>query len=148
MRLLIGIGAGIVAALLLLLLIETFGDVLYPLPEPDGAVDPREQAQLISDQPFPAKLIILLAWFGGTLAGAGLAIRLGGRRIIAWLVALAVVVRNVFAMSAIAYPGWMWLAAILLPLIAAWAARRYVPGPAPIEPVAAAPPLGPGPNWL
>ncbi len=147
MRWLIGIGAGVAAALLLLLLIETFGDVVFPLPEPDGAVDPRAQAQLIPNQPFPAKLIILLAWFGGTLVGAGLAIRLGGRRIIGWTVALAVMVRNVFAMSAIAYPGWMWLAGIFLPLAGAWVAWRYMPRPFAPQ-AAAVPPPGPGPNWL
>lgn len=144
MRWLIGTGAGVVAALLLLFMIETFGDLVYPLPEPDGAVDPREQAQLISNQPFAAKLLILTAWFAGTLVGAGLAVRLAGSRLPVWPVALAVIVRNVFAMSALAYPGWMWLAAILLPILAAWLAARYMPRPAAAEPAL----LGPGPHWL
>ena len=146
MRWLVGIGAGVIAALLVLLLIESFGDLLYPLPEPDGPVDPREQAQLIPDQPFPAKFLILLAWFGGTLAGAGVAIRLAGRRIFAWPIGFAVILRNLFAMSAIAYPGWMWIAGVLLPLVAAWVAWRYMPRP-PVPVAYEVPTAGPGPTW-
>ncbi len=145
MRWLIGIGAGIVAALLVLFLIEGIGGLLYPLPEPDGPIDPREQAQLISDQPLPAKLIIILAWFGGSLVGAGVAIKLGAKRIFTWGVAFAVIIRNLFAMSAIAYPGWMWFAAILLPLLAVWVAWRYLPRPVPAA--YALPTAGPGPTW-
>ena len=147
MRWLIGIGAGIVAGVLLLLLVQAFGDLLYPLPQPDGAIDPREQAQLIPDQPFPYKIIVLLAWFGGALVGAGVAIRLGGRRLFAFAVATAVVIRNVFAMSAIAYPGWMWFAAILLPFGAAWLAWRYMPLRSALPQAIAVPTDGPGSTW-
>jgi hypothetical protein len=146
MRWLIGIGAGVAAALLVLLLVEGFGSLVYPLPEPEGAIDPRAQAQLIPNQPFPAKLITILAWGGGTLVGAGVAVHLGGKRIFAFLVALAVMLRNAFALSAMAHPGWMWFAAVLLPLAAAWAAWRYVPKRVPAEePAPAMPP--PGPTW-
>jgi hypothetical protein len=151
MRWLIGIGAGVIAALLVVLLVEAFGSVLYPLPEVTGAIDPREQAQWIPNQPFPAKLLHLLAWGGGTLVGAGLAIHLGARRIFAFVVALAVMLRNSFALSAMAYPGWMWFAAVLLPLAAAWAAWRYMPRRVPAaEPAPLMPPppgTGPGPTW-
>jgi hypothetical protein len=148
MRWLIGIGAGVIAALVAVLLIEGFGSFLYPLPDPAGAVDPREQAQWIAEQPFPAKLLHLIAWFGGTLVGAGVAVHLGGKRIFAFLVALAVMLRNVFALSAMAYPGWMWFAATLLPLAAAWTAWRYVPKRAPRpDPAATMMPPPPGPSW-
>ena len=143
MRWLIAIGAGIIAALIAVLLIEGFGSLLYPLPELRGAIDPRAQAQLIPNQPFFAKLIILIAWGGGTMVGAGVTIHLGGRRIFAFLVALAVMIRNSFTLSAMAYPGWMWFAAVLLPLVGAWATWRYMPRRAPAVP---AEPAGTMPN--
>jgi len=142
MRWLIGIGAGVVAALLVVLLIEGFGSLLYPLPELRAPVDPRAQAQLIPNQPIFAKLIILIAWTAGAMVGAGITIHMSGRRIFAFTVALAVIVRNVFALSAMAYPAWMWFAAVLLPIAGAWAAWRYMPrrsAAAPVEPAATMP---------
>jgi hypothetical protein len=124
MRMGLGIVAGLVVAFLCVFAVEWVGHSLYPPPAGLDASDPADQARLMAAMPAAAKATVLLAWFGGALAGAWTADRIAGRGLAGWVVALLVIAAGVATMLVIPHPAWMWSGGIALPLLAAWIADR------------------------
>jgi hypothetical protein len=124
MRIVIGIVAGAVVAVLCVAGIEMAGHLVFPPPLGTDLTDPAQVARIMENVPWPALAFVAAAWFIGALAGASVANRIAGRALAGWIVILLVLAAGIYTMTTIPHPAWMWAMGILLPLIAGWLAQR------------------------
>ena len=66
----VGVVAGLVVAMLVVMAVEGAGHAMFPPPEGLDITRPEDQAQLMELIPLGAKIAVVVAWFLGALAGA------------------------------------------------------------------------------
>lgn len=120
----VGIVAGVIAAGVVVALVEGLGHMVFPPPPGLDVTKPEDQARLMEVIPLAAKIAVVAAWFLGALAGAWVVLRLSGYRPAAWVVAGVMVALSLITTQMFPHPLWMVVAAIALPLLAAWLALR------------------------
>ena len=124
-RTVLGVLVGVVVGLVVISVVEGMGHTLFPPPPGVNLTDPAQLSTVMAKIPLQAKIVVLLAWALGTLAGASSANLLAGRR--AWagrIVALIVLALAGFNMTTIAHPPWMMAGAVVGVLLAAALADR------------------------
>lgn len=129
MRIVAGILAGAVIAVLCILGIEYVGHHVFPPPPGTDLTDPAQVARLMENVPPAALAFVAAAWFIGALVGAWAANRIALRGLAGWVVALLVIAAGAATMMQIPHPAWMWAIGIVLPLIAGWLAQRLAKVP-------------------
>ena len=138
MRKVLGVGAGVIAAFLLIALLETIGTTLYPLPaelESMESADSAAIAAAIAEIPLPAKMLVVIGWLVGTLGGAWLALRISNWRWSGWIVAALVIAAGFVNIALLPHPFWMQICAVAMPLAGGWLAARFHRKPYPGEPL-------------
>ncbi len=125
MRIVLGVVAGMVIAVLCVFGIEMVGHLVYPPPSGIDPSDPADLEGLMAAVPIGALAFVIAAWLVGSLLGAWAANAIGRRAVAGWIVALLIIAGGVWTMATIPHPAWMWAAGILLPLLAAWLAQRF-----------------------
>lgn len=124
--------AGLVAAALVVGLVESFSSSIYPAPPGLAMTDKVAMEAYMRSLPMGALIMVLVAWFDGTMAGAFLASLLTGgqERWPALVVAASMLAGALFTMMEIPHPPWMAMVGISLFFPAAeagrWLHRRYV----------------------
>ena len=124
MRRILGTALGTIAALALLIAVETLAHWLYPAPLGFDTVNRAELAAAMAAVPLPAKLLVAFGWFAAAFGGAWLALRVCDGRWAGWLVALLVVAGNIVNFAALPHPLWMQALGVLLPLLGGALAQR------------------------
>jgi hypothetical protein len=112
--------AGIAAMIATIMLIEGVAHAAFPTPPVAGA----EMARIIAMMPAAAKVLVVLGWFAGPLAGAALAARLTPWRPAPWIVAGLALAGGVATVVMIPHPPAMSIAAVAGPLLALWSGVR------------------------
>lgn len=138
MRKLLGVGAGVIAAFLLIALLETIGTTIYPLPaelESMESADSAAIAAAIAEIPLPAKILVVVGWLVGTLGGAWLALRISDWRWSGWIVAALVIAAGLVNVALLPHPFWMQASTVAMPLVGGWLAARLHRKPYPGEPL-------------
>jgi Na+/H+ antiporter NhaA len=107
---------GIVVAFVLLWLAQYAGSEISPA---EYDVDTGEI--LI---PLGSTIALIVGWFVGTFGGAWLAMRISGGDGPGWIVAGAVIGAAVYSAADFSDTWWIMALGVLVPLIAAWAAKR------------------------
>lgn len=125
-RRVLGSVAGIVVCILVITLVEGAGHMLFPPPPGTDMRDPAQVARVVDVIPLPAKVMVAVAWFLGSLAGAATALVTSRWPAAAWIVAAMVIAGAIISYTQIPHPLWMQAAGVLLPLAAAWLALRLV----------------------
>ena len=120
--------AGVVAAVLVVVLVDTLVGSMYPLPDGTDLNDPASMRAAIAAMPAAAFALLLGGWVVAAAAGAYLAARLARRSpaLHGLIVAIFVLVATIANLAAIPHPMWLWPAAIILIPAAGWAATRMV----------------------
>ncbi|MES2059116.1 MAG: hypothetical protein V4564_24455 [Pseudomonadota bacterium] len=126
---------GAIAAMAIVSLVELLAGRLYPLGGELDVADADAAAAIMGAAPFPAKLLVVLAWFLGALGGAWLALRISDWRWSGWIIALLVVAGAITMIVMLPHPLWMQACAIVMPLIGGWIAVRVHHKPYPGEPL-------------
>ncbi len=126
-RIIGGIVAGAATAVAVIMLIETIGHLAFPLPDDLALRDPETVAEPVPAMPAAAKLIVVMAWFGGALAGGYVAKRICGRRWAAWAIAALVAAAGIVNVMMIPHPVWMQIAAVIAPLVGGLLAEHLIP---------------------
>lgn len=126
LRTALGILAGVVVAGIAVFVVEGLGHALFPPPADLNLADPQDQARLIAAMPVAAKLMVVLAWFLGALAGSAAAMAIARKPLAGWVVAVVMVALSGWTTQMFPHPTWMVVAAVVLPLVAVWLARRLV----------------------
>ena len=127
-RTILGAVAGLVTAVLTIMLVELLGQAVYP---PPPGLDPKvtaDMAQIIAMQPFAAWLFVVAAWTIGAFDGgfvAALIARKGHPRAAAIVPALLVMTGVAMMMVLMPdHPKWMAICGLLLPIPAALIGAR------------------------
>ncbi|HRI65543.1 MAG TPA: hypothetical protein PK156_14945 [Polyangium sp.] len=125
-RLMLGMVAGVVAGGLTTGIVETIVHNYIFKPPPGFDASNPEALRLIMDEiPLGAKVGVIVAWGMGVLVGGTLAAFLARRGpMTAWWVGAILFGMAGMTMLSIPHPAWMWVAAILTTIIAAFAAGR------------------------
>jgi xanthosine utilization system XapX-like protein len=124
--------AGMLAAALVVGLVESLSNSIYPAPVGLNPADKAAMEAYMRSLPIGAFIMLLVGWFDGTMAGAFLAtLMTGGReRWPSLAVAGAMLAGALFTMMQIPHPPWVAMVGIALffPAAAAgrWLHRRYV----------------------
>lgn len=130
LRLVLGIVAGLVLAVVLVGAFEMAGHAVFPPPAGIDLKDPAQLAAVMDRIPLAAKLWVVGAWTLAT-AIAGLVAAVTAKRAwAAWVVAGAVGVLAAATVLMIPHPTWMKVAAVAGPALGGWlavlAARRIL----------------------
>jgi hypothetical protein len=122
LRVLAGIVAGMVVAMVLVVAVEFFGSVVHPLPEGFGGTT-EELCRHVENYPPWVLAVVVVAWAVTAFAGAWAAKRIGN---LASLVAvgLILVAALLLNLSQLPYPLWFKIANVLAIPAAVFAAGR------------------------
>jgi hypothetical protein len=123
--------AGVVAALVMVVLMDRVAGSLYALPSGTDPNNPESMRQAVATLPVAAFLLLLAGWVLAGGVGSYTAARLAthARATHGLIVALFMVVATVGNLAKIPHPVWMWPASIILIPAAGWAATRLVARP-------------------
>ena len=123
--------AGVVAAVFVVILMDTLVGNIYSLPAGADATNPDSLRQAVAALPVGAFLILVAGWVLAAGVGSYLAARLAthARAIHGMIVALFVLVATVANLAKIPHPFWLWPATIVLIPAAGWAAAKLVTRP-------------------
>lgn len=122
---------GVIAALFVVMLMDTLVSNIYSLPSGTDATNPEGLRQAVAALPVAAFLILVAGWVFAAAVGSYLAARLAthARAIHGMIVALFVLVATVANLAKIPHPFWLWPATIILIPAAGWAAAKLVTRP-------------------
>jgi hypothetical protein len=119
---------GVVAAVVVVGLMDALAGSLYALPPGTDPSDPESFRQAVATLPVQAFLILLAGWILAAGIGAYIAARLAthARATHGLIVAFFVLVATVGNLATIPHPVWMWPASIILIPAAGWVATKLV----------------------
>ena len=135
-RSLLGVLAGAVVAVVVIMIVESLGMWLYALPAGVDTTDPAAIAAAIPLLPLGAFLFVLASWVLGAAAGALVALRVarGPARWPGLAVGCLVLLGAAYNMMTIPHPTWFMgaaVAGIVAATLAATARRRTAAGSTP-----------------
>jgi hypothetical protein len=122
---------GVIAAVFVVILMDTLVGNIYSLPAGTDASNPESLRQAVAALPVAAFVILVAGWVLAAGVGSYLAARLAthARVVHGMIVALFVLVATVANLAKIPHPLWLWPATIILIPAAGWAAARLVVRP-------------------
>jgi hypothetical protein len=116
MRKVLGVLAGIVAAMVTITLCEFLSHAIAPQ-APAPMDDPAALATYVERMPDTLKGLVVLGWFLGALVGGFVALRITGWSRATWFVAGAIALGGVFNALQLPSPVWMQIATVLAPAL-------------------------------
>jgi hypothetical protein len=116
-----GVVSGIVAAFLIVLLLELLGHAIYPPPPGINLHDPEALKTIIDQLPLGAIVMVLVAWGVGSFVGAFDAAAIAGRARITHGMIVGGIVMSfaIVTMIVIPHPVWFMAASVFVVLIPA-----------------------------
>jgi hypothetical protein len=119
---------GVVAAVFVVILMDTLVGNIYSLPAGTDPSNPDSLRQAVAALPVAAFLILVTGWVLAAGVGSYLAARLAthARLVHGMIVALFVLVATIANLAKIPHPFWLWPATIILIPAAGWAAAKLV----------------------
>jgi hypothetical protein len=120
--------AGVVAALFVVILMDTVAGNIWALPAGTDPNNPESMRQAVATLPTAAFLLLLTGWVLAGGVGSYVAARLAthARAAHGLIVALFVLVATVGNLAKFPHPAWLWVASIILIPVAGWAATKLV----------------------
>lgn len=122
MRKVLGVVAGVIVAMLTIMLVEFVGHGVYPPPPELDLTSADGMAAYIATVAPGAMLFVVVAWFLGALTGGWTALRLSDWTIATWIVAAVIACAGVYNATQIPAPLWMQISTVLAPALGGWAA--------------------------
>lgn len=124
-RKIIAVIGGIVVGAVVVFAAESVGHGLYPPPTDINLNNPEDMKRLVAAMPVEAKILVVIAWFLGALAGAWTAIKISAMPSLGWTIGLVFALLSLVTVFSIPHPVWMMACALIVPFVAAWIAVRY-----------------------
>ncbi len=125
MRAFLGILLGAGIAVVVIWLMTGVAHVFYPGSFAEAALTPPgEFADPLVMVPLRAKLVLILGWFLGALAGASVTNLVTRHGYLGWVVAGLVVLYGLLLSILYPHPTWLALSAVVLPLLGGYLARK------------------------
>ena len=123
-RVALGLVAGIVLALAVIMGIEGLSAQFFPIPANFASMDRVDQGVVMDELPFLPKALVLLGWGVAAALGGVAARAIGGKDRLAWAIAALVIAGALVTSFTIPHPLWMRLGAVFAPLAGGWLAAR------------------------
>ena len=122
---------GVVAAVFVVILMDTLVGNIYSLPAGTDPNNPDSLRQAVAALPVTAFLILVAGWILAAGVGSYLAARFAtyARLAHGMIVALFVLVATIANLAKIPHPFWLWPATIILIPAAGWAAGKLATRP-------------------
>jgi sorbitol-specific phosphotransferase system component IIBC len=120
--------AGVVAALFVVILMDTVAGNIWALPAGTDPNNPESMRQAVATLPTAAFLLLLAGWVLAGGVGSYIAARFAthARATHGLIVAFFVLVATVGNLAKFPHPAWLWVASIILIPVAGWAATKLV----------------------
>lgn len=129
-RTILGMLAGVVVMVGVILGVEAIGHRIYPPPAGLDPINPQHAAAFatfVAAMPFAAKAMLALAWTLGAFVGGLVAAKIARHQLAPALLVALVVMTGVVGMAvAVPHPWWLVAAGLLLPIPAALLATHRV----------------------
>lgn len=121
--------AGVVVAMLLVMIVEMLGHAVYPPPTDLNFADPDSMQAYISTLPVGALLFVAAAWFVATLGGVLVACYIGTARnmIFAGVITGLMLLATTYNLVVIPHPVWFSITGVAGILVAAWLGLQLAP---------------------
>lgn len=133
-RKILGIFAGVVLAMVVMIGLEMAGHAAMPPPAGLDPADPEDLKQMVASASLAAKAWVVFAWFAAAAAGGWVARRLSRADWAGWVIAGLILVGGIANIMMIPHPLWMQIAAVVAPLLGGWVVTRLpVGGSAPVS---------------
>ena len=113
-RIILGIIAGLIAAVITVALVEMLGHLIYPPPPGVDVSDPEQLSAIMSTIPLGAKIAVLIAWAVGIIVGSVVAMLISKKPWSAWIVGGFILLMGAITMYMIPHPLWMVIATPLV----------------------------------
>lgn len=122
LRKVVAIIFGVIVAVVLIMVVETFGHTLYPPPDDLDFTDMDKMAAYVDGLPIGALLFVMAAWVAGTLGGGLLACAIAREQpmVYAFSIAGMVLLGTVFTLTQIHHPIWFSITSVIAILLTAW----------------------------
>ena len=133
LRMILGTVAGVVTAMVVIMVLEMGGHMLFPPPAGLDPMNPDHVAEIIAAMPIGAFVYILVCYVAGTAAGGVTGNLIARRRWPALVVGGLIAVGSVANAFMIGQPLWVNAAAVILPLVTAWLVSRRFGDDAPVR---------------
>ncbi|TMJ20226.1 MAG: hypothetical protein E6G92_10880 [Alphaproteobacteria bacterium] len=145
MRAVLGIVAGLIAGYLVLILIGIVAvGATYSVPHDVNLYNSRQVVELVLNMPAGPKIGLLVAIFGGTLAGAALAKLISRQAWPAWTVTIVYAILAGLGVMPFPIAAWMQAVTVAAPLLGGLIGNHLVKtAPTVVEPVGASEPAPP-----
>ena len=109
LRRILGVTAGIIVFIVVVMVMDGISHQLHPLPE---GMDPQDQAAMtehIASAPFGAMFVVMLGWILGTLGGAFAAAKISSthKRLAAGIVGALAFAGTTMNLFMLPHPWWM-----------------------------------------
>lgn len=125
LRTIVGVMLGSLVGFIVTGTIESVGHSLFPPPAGVNLTDPAQMKSIMSVIPAQAKVMVLIAWVLGVLAGASSANVIAGRQALAGRITSGILIAlSIWTMVTITHPVWFMILATLGALGAAALADR------------------------
>jgi hypothetical protein len=118
--------AGVVAAVIVVSLMDMLAGSMYALPAGTDRGNPESMRRAVALLPATVFMILVAGWVLSAAIGSYVAARLAShdRTIHGLIVTLFVLVATVGNLAAIPHPAWLWPATIILIPLGGWGATR------------------------
>ena len=120
--------AGVVAALFVVILMDTVAGNIWALPAGTDPNNPESMRQAVATLPTAAFLLLLTGWVlaGGVGSYVGARLATHARATHGLIVAFFVLVATVGNLAKFPHPPGLWIASIVLIPVAGWAATKLI----------------------
>ena len=126
LRVILGVIAGTIAGVVVVMIVEGAGHMIFPPPEGTDLKDPEALKAIMHEIPVGAKIAVLLAWALGVFVGAAVAKMIAKSAPAVWGVAGVFAIFTGITLVQIPHPVWMIGGAIIAILVGALAANALV----------------------
>lgn len=133
LRSILAVIAGVLAAFILIGVVQAIGMRVYPPPGGMDVTDPESIRAAMARIPLAALLFVLLAYAAGSVAGGWLAARIAPRSRMwhAMIVAALLFGAGLMNLLTIPHPTWFWLSSSAIYFLGAWSGAVAAGAPAP-----------------
>lgn len=110
-RKILAVIAGLVAAALMVGLVQKLGHLIYPLPAGTDPNDPETFKNYVENAPFLAVFFVIIAYAAGALTGGFVATKIArdSSRAPAFIVGSIMLLFSIYMMLIIPSPIWFWI---------------------------------------
>ena len=119
LRTLMGLAAGLAVAIVTIIVVEAFGNQLFPPPRGFDRAQSTAEALPLETLMWP-----VIGWFLGSLAGSAIAVHLSRERWAGWAIVALVLAATIFNFALITHPIWMMIAGPLAAIIGGWLGQQ------------------------